>query len=399
MIHIKDIVKSTPIGIKRQALSVEHIKNFLSANSQSSQELLNVFVWMGNVFGKIWPSQEYIGLKLGIARQTVNRLLRTLKQAGFIKSIYRHRKTCIYQIDPIFYHPVVRKELTPLLSNLGMTTLITLVMAAQIMGMEKSMSSTGTVTPTKSNIKIEDLERDRETYDSKRSPDSRSTRSSLYKSDIKTRKELWVKHPKTGKDICLPLSADLFPINGIDLTVWALINLTVFPDKVIKHAKDVFKTIDRKEVSDPYRWLFTNCVAYCLREDIEPDYGLANRLSMQHDMPHNAPMIRKRTYHPASEYTPTTPPQSRRHVPPTRSPTHPVLPRPEGPSSADKTKTVAAHNRWLTLDQSVRQHSARLAALTAEVAPERKNKWATDFPVPDFIKQNTGDHHEAKEKD
>jgi len=192
------------------------------------------------------------------------------------------------------------------------------------------------------------------------------------------------------------MAAELFPINGIDLTVWALINLSIFPDKAIKHAREFWKTIDKQNISDRYRWLFTNCLAYCIREGIDPDYELGNKLSMQHNVPSNAPMIKKRTYHPSGSHTP---PQPRRHVPPTRSPAHVPLPQPTTLSNVDKTTTVSAHNRYLTLEQSIRQEAARRNAETAALAPAKKNAWLEMFPVPEYIKKNTVDHHEAKERD
>ena len=47
----------------------------------------------------IYIKQETIGKEVGLSRQTVSEYTTDLHEMGFIKKIYRHEQTCIYELN------------------------------------------------------------------------------------------------------------------------------------------------------------------------------------------------------------------------------------------------------------------------------------------------------------
>jgi predicted transcriptional regulator len=64
-----------------------------------------------NLSGRVYASQITISEKLGIRRETVNKILQDLKAKGFIDWKRRMLTSNIYYLNPIFKDPEARKEL------------------------------------------------------------------------------------------------------------------------------------------------------------------------------------------------------------------------------------------------------------------------------------------------
>jgi hypothetical protein len=386
MIVFKERSNFLPNRIKSQALPLISIENFIPMSTPADKDVLNSLGERSNRHEKVFPSQSTLAHDAHITREHCNRTIKKLEGLGLMKTIYRPYSTLEYRLHPIFFHLPTRQRLAQWLPSLKVVTFLVVCMFHNLFGMEsqKNMSSTENVTLLKNNIK--DLERDSNTYTSK-SPDlSSSTRLSLKQNGKKEKSELWVRHPRTGKDIPLPFASNLFPIKGIELTVWAMIRLTCFPNQAIKHARVTLKDMNPQTLEDPYNWLFRHCLAYCIREGIEPDYDYATKLTQRHNVPFDAPMIRTRSYHPPLGNSPI---QIRRESKPEG---------PKDPSVIDKL-SATGQSRYLKLDQAVREDVTRLEIATAAVAPEKKNTWLTMFPVPDHVKQNTGNHKAYKKEE
>lgn len=89
----------------------ETLKYFINSLLPHEMKLLQLLVWFNKSSLRIYCAQEYLGLKTGYTRETVNRLLRRFRDVGLITWIYRHRHTCIYSLASIFDDPEMQKFL------------------------------------------------------------------------------------------------------------------------------------------------------------------------------------------------------------------------------------------------------------------------------------------------
>lgn len=87
--------------------------------SDSKKQLLNKLFELDNKYIHVRPKQETLAKWVGIARETTNKLLASLKKEGFIGSMRRPWTSCKYTISDIFHDTDVRKELKAIFPALG----------------------------------------------------------------------------------------------------------------------------------------------------------------------------------------------------------------------------------------------------------------------------------------
>jgi len=75
-------------------------------------------------YPSVYPSQTWIGSQTNNCRQTINESIKILKDEGLVKATYRHKQTCIYQLDPIFGSPKFRLEFSHILPALKKFSII-----------------------------------------------------------------------------------------------------------------------------------------------------------------------------------------------------------------------------------------------------------------------------------
>jgi hypothetical protein len=91
---------------------------FFSSMTPSVLAVTDFLVYQSNVRKNVFISQAYVGRTLGLARETVNRAIKTICSLGIFKKIYRSRKTCIYRIDQYLLDPETRAKLSRFLPAL-----------------------------------------------------------------------------------------------------------------------------------------------------------------------------------------------------------------------------------------------------------------------------------------
>src|ERR1700733_3106707 len=80
----------------------------------SIKSLLNLFILFSNRFERVYFTQSYVAEKLGIRRETANRLIAKLCNMGVVAKEYRHMTSCNYYLNKVFNNLELRNALKPL---------------------------------------------------------------------------------------------------------------------------------------------------------------------------------------------------------------------------------------------------------------------------------------------
>jgi hypothetical protein len=92
--------------------------NKLLRYTPSQINILNSFIGYANINKHVYPSQSTIADKVGICRQTTNKLLKRIEKDQLLHRHYRHRNTSIYKLNDLFFIPAYREYLSELLPAL-----------------------------------------------------------------------------------------------------------------------------------------------------------------------------------------------------------------------------------------------------------------------------------------
>lgn len=112
MLINQDKIKKNLSQVKTTKKDKQSLHIFLKNLPYKEKNILDTILYYGNVYGNYFdPSQNRIANKSGSVRETANRKLAEFEKRQWITKHYRHRKTCIYQINPIFYDLELRREL------------------------------------------------------------------------------------------------------------------------------------------------------------------------------------------------------------------------------------------------------------------------------------------------
>ena len=82
-----------------------------SLKSSSSLDVLNHIVSYVIEYGQAYPSQETIGLAVGVSRQTVNGIVDTLREVGLLRWHRRYNQSNVYRLPAFFSSEKIRKFL------------------------------------------------------------------------------------------------------------------------------------------------------------------------------------------------------------------------------------------------------------------------------------------------
>jgi hypothetical protein len=103
----------------RQQLNINKIIQFLKTKSRTYYGVLNKLLYLDNANLPIFISQSEVASKVGVHRITAHYVLHELKEAGFLTITNRgYKKTCIYEINPLFRGMTVRRSLKHILPAL-----------------------------------------------------------------------------------------------------------------------------------------------------------------------------------------------------------------------------------------------------------------------------------------
>lgn len=255
----------------------------------SKLKLFNNILDLSNKVKSIFPKQQTLADYNGITRQHANKGLGELSEEKLIIKEYRHRKTCIYKPDSIFYNLDVRRYLASYLPALRFLPLFVFIGAAassKLLHQEK-------VTPNIRNIYIKQslnrqrviLTREQETVTVKNTVKSKNlTDLDYYKSKVYTHKGERVSEVTVATQVN-PIPEYIRELSWLCLTKWGQIKLTPYCQESVEFAASQKDNV--LLANDPFKYFVSLCVNYCRDRQIKPDWHISDTLIEQYPLPDN----------------------------------------------------------------------------------------------------------------
>lgn len=110
----------------RLYVSRENIKETVESLPHGVRWLLDELCKYRQAYGTVFPSQATLAGYLGVSVRTVQNHLNMLVSLGFIGKWYRHMRSSLYNIHPLFFDGYWREKLKHILPALGSKKALTL---------------------------------------------------------------------------------------------------------------------------------------------------------------------------------------------------------------------------------------------------------------------------------
>ena len=205
-------------------------------------------------FRSIFPSQETIAAAIGCSRTMVCKIVAKLCNLGLIRTVYRHRKTCLYYIQ----HWAQK-----LLAQCNIERVFSIFDNALFKRLLSPFTPYSKVNRNNYNYNCSNYSRSSCARETKRG--SMST-------------------PFSTQDKNCPISSSILHIKFLSLNRWGQIRLSAFPDAVVDAVDDSMQNSSNL-IRKPFHLFFKLCLEECDRRGITPDWGKSTALAMEHGMP------------------------------------------------------------------------------------------------------------------
>lgn len=265
--------------IKNQASKEKEVKDLLkhiNSLTKAQRAILNNTIKQCFKYRRNSPAQQSVAKWLGYSRATANRSFKVLHDAGLIHKETRHRDTCIYTLNPLLNHPVIRSELRHVLPALLLPFLLVCHFAS-------AASIDKNVTPPE--VKINKF-----IYSSNQL--TKRIASRLQTSLQNGWSELLKKIVRGEAPIMdmIPIAAKNF--RSLALTLRGQIELAPYPDEVIRKA-DIALCKTQVPVENPMPYLRKICQRICNDLKVIPQWHLISALLQHYGLPVSEPCLKQ----------------------------------------------------------------------------------------------------------
>lgn len=262
------------VGFRHDPISF--CKNNLT---RSQQLLLNSLIFDRSYQRQLYKAQSTLASGINRCRATANRALKKLDKLCLVVKTYRHKKTCLYQLSPIFKDPYIRAKLVTLFPALKFLPIAILLVSSLHAIKEQNVTQRIYERVNNSLYKItKSLSTDR-LYTLKRLTTKRIV-PVLYGQEI-----------GSSMSTTNPIPDSIRKLTALHLTKWGQIKLTAFPAQVLEYAYQRFLKTDRTQIKDPFLWFVKVCMLQCQKEKIAPNWTSVRYLAQQYGMPDEAKMF------------------------------------------------------------------------------------------------------------
>lgn len=276
---------------------ISYLDPVVESLSHARRSVFNFLIRLHNNYDFIYPSQTFVASQLGLSRRHVNTVIQDLVEFGFIKSIYRHRYSSVYKINPLFDNLEIREKLSSIFNSLKQFPLKLLFAATGAVNSQKfspirnSYSSSYVLYKNKLpfSLKLEiksNLKFVRGQSLQKKAIGDVTSREGLFKKRKEVRRFVY----KPGCESVIPDYIREF--KELPLTKWGQVKLCAFPKEAIVYARDCYKR-SKGAIKDRFGWVYSILHRYCKEQNIAPDYSGAFGLAIKLQMPDNANMLLK----------------------------------------------------------------------------------------------------------
>lgn len=217
--------------------------NLIEQLTNNERLVFDYFCTFARKKKEIYFSQEHIAERIGITRETCNRIIKRLKGLGFLTSTYRLWRTCFYQVSPFIWVDTIRFKLSKYFPSLRFFSVqllkVTLCINTGLLG-------------------------------------------NKYLLNRPFAKEGGMEHGN-------PIPPCVRAIKNLKLSRWGQIRLSAFPAEALAYVDQALSY--SKNVKDPFRWFEAMCNDFCKRENMPIDWDYSNFLSEKYGMKENSPLL------------------------------------------------------------------------------------------------------------
>jgi len=255
-------------------------------NTALQNHMFNVIVWYCDTFKTVYISQQQLANHLQCSRITVNRMLSAWSKMGLIDKMYRHMRTSLYRLSPIFYNPHVRMALQkyiPSFKNFSLLCFLFLcynATALEISSLKGNVTQALNVYGLFIN-KLQNYHRRRTTGRS----NVGSGHPYFYYEDMEFGKASAKREKMVmdGGDSVAITHEVLKKIKCMELTTAGYVSLMKFPLEALNYAQDRVFNYHQK-INDPFRLFCRIASKYCEGKRLPINYDISFKMAAQLDI-------------------------------------------------------------------------------------------------------------------
>lgn len=263
------------------------LEEFLGSQTPAVLGVLNLILNLANSFSDVYPRQDTIARYAGISVRHCSNALNILRDAGLIASKYRHMKSCLYKVAPLFFDVDIRARLAPMLKALMWFPLVLLTISQQnFIDRQNSFKDEHCRQLKYKRLRYSNI------YGKFRSTNEGSDTENVCQ-QILTSSSKYLIPPEINN-----IS------HKLNLSLKGEVGLTAFSPAVLSYAnekltKTKLAALQRTRRADPYAWVAKVCRDRSEREGILPNWRWAYQLDKALDLPGRASMyIKQKRLHP-----------------------------------------------------------------------------------------------------
>jgi hypothetical protein len=233
----------------------EELEFHIDMMSEQDRELFGYLLLLGNAFPRLFPRQMTMSKRGGYkCRATSNRRAKKWHEQGLIQKVYRHRHSCLYVLNPIFFDPEFRKKYSAKFKAFKTFALIYLF----ALGLGHVY---GSVTPNSPVVRLLNESVSVRVYKVNKYTDSKRRAFNMYATE---------KQKKLIDSIA----------NKIGLTERGRAGLTPYPEECLQSLSDDIDYAIRKEKytgwRDPWKIFMYFCRTWCESNNVRANFAAEN---------------------------------------------------------------------------------------------------------------------------
>lgn len=265
--------------------------------------VLDVMIGYAQRYAKIYCSHFTIARLSGISRNYCQVVLKQFERDGIIRASYRHMTTSVYELSTEFFVYDIRGMLSRLFKSLLYIPSYFLFQPEMTevyshhLGIDKS-SNHGQISNKYNKyiyINVSSLPVCARARELRGVKNQKRRELSYWKKGEKVmvvpvhEREaiLAAIQPERPETVPSRPVYKKFPL--LKITPWGKIKLSMFDDRTIEHALRALS--ERRNVQDPFKWVFKVCLEFCRQQHISPDLAWYNEVTMRCGLDENAPFM------------------------------------------------------------------------------------------------------------
>lgn len=259
---------SQVLNLKSLNAQVFFLEKIFNMFTPGEGRVMNHLIAGTNCWEEFFAGQERIGKSVGLARETVNRLIMRLRELGLVIVVNRPYKSNLYYIHPLFNNSYLRERLRHVFKAFKYLPLCILKSMRRCSDLITNVTNVTVLINNYKNIYLHDDNDINEVSSSKYY--ARGNLTVIKSSSEKKEKNTEMKESR-GTDL-IPDYVHSIPI---PLSLNGKISFSVFPKGVIEYA---LRRLSRFQKSDPEeraRYLYGICKNYSHEQNVKIRYDWA----------------------------------------------------------------------------------------------------------------------------